>query len=42
MSSVAGTIGFSRITLQAHFSAEVFLDAALGYSISRFAVLRGQ
>jgi hypothetical protein len=42
MSSVAGTIGFSRITLQAHFPAEVFLGAALGYSISRFAVLRGQ
>jgi membrane-associated phospholipid phosphatase len=39
---VAGTIGFSRITLQAHFPADVFLGAALGYSISRFVVLRGQ
>jgi membrane-associated phospholipid phosphatase len=39
---VAGTIGFSRITLQAHFPADVFLGAALGYSISRFAVLHGQ
>jgi membrane-associated phospholipid phosphatase len=36
----AGAIGFSRITLQAHFPADVFLGAALGYSISRFAVLR--
>lgn len=39
---VAGTIGFSRITLQAHFPADVFLGAALGYSISRFAVLYGR
>lgn len=36
---VAATIGFSRITLQAHFPSDVFLGAALGYSISRFAVL---
>jgi membrane-associated phospholipid phosphatase len=35
----AGVIGFSRITLQAHFPSDVFLGAALGYSISRFAVL---
>jgi len=39
---VAGVIGFSRITLQAHFPADVFLGAALGYSISRFDVLRGR
>ncbi len=39
---VAGVIGFSRITLQAHFPADVFLGAALGYSISRYAVLRGR
>jgi membrane-associated phospholipid phosphatase len=39
---VATTIGFSRITLQAHFPSDVFLGAALGYSISRFAVLHGQ
>jgi hypothetical protein len=38
---LAGTIGFSRITLQSHFPADVFLGAALGYSISRFVVLRG-
>jgi len=36
----AGVIGFSRITLQSHFPADVFLGAALGYSISRFDVLR--
>jgi membrane-associated phospholipid phosphatase len=38
---VAGVIGLSRITLQSHFPADVFLGAALGYSISRFDVLRG-
>jgi membrane-associated phospholipid phosphatase len=38
---VAGVIGFSRVTLQSHFPADVFLGAALGYSISRFDVLRG-
>jgi membrane-associated phospholipid phosphatase len=37
---VAGVIGFSRITLQAHFPSDVFLGAALGYAISRFDVLR--
>jgi membrane-associated phospholipid phosphatase len=39
---VAGAIGFSRLTNQAHFPADVFLGAALGYSISRFEVLRGR
>jgi membrane-associated phospholipid phosphatase len=38
----AGAIGFSRVTNQAHFPADVFLGAALGYSISRFEVLRGR
>ena len=38
----AGVIGFSRITQQSHFPADVFLAAALGYSISRFDVLRGR
>jgi membrane-associated phospholipid phosphatase len=39
---VAGAIGFSRVTNQAHFPADVFLGAALGYSIGRFEVLRGR
>jgi membrane-associated phospholipid phosphatase len=39
---VAGAIGFSRVSLQSHFPADVFLGAALGYSISRFEVLRGR
>jgi membrane-associated phospholipid phosphatase len=36
----AGLISFSRITLSAHFPSDVFMGAALGYSISRFSVLR--
>jgi membrane-associated phospholipid phosphatase len=35
----AATIAFSRISLQAHFPSDVFLGAALGYSVSRFVVL---
>ena len=38
----ASVIAFSRITLQAHFPADVFLGAALGYSVARYDVLRGQ
>jgi membrane-associated phospholipid phosphatase len=38
----AGAIGFSRITLQSHFPSEVFLGAALGYSVARFDVLRNR
>jgi membrane-associated phospholipid phosphatase len=37
---LAGAIGFSRITLSAHFPSDVFMGAALGFSISRFSVLR--
>jgi membrane-associated phospholipid phosphatase len=37
---LAGLVGFSRVTNQAHFPSDVFIGAALGYSISRFAVLR--
>jgi len=37
---LAGAIGFSRVTLLSHFPSDVFMGAALGYSISRFAVLR--
>jgi membrane-associated phospholipid phosphatase len=38
--SAATLIGFSRMTLSAHFASDVFLGGALGYSISRFTVLR--
>jgi membrane-associated phospholipid phosphatase len=37
---LAGVIGFSRVSLLSHFPSDVFMGAALGYSISRFAVLR--
>jgi len=36
----AAAVGFSRVTLQSHFPSDVFLGAALGYSISKFVVLR--
>ena len=36
----ASLVGFSRLTLSAHFVSDVFVGAALGYSVSRFAVLR--
>ena len=36
----AALVGFSRITLSAHFLSDVFMGGALGYSVSRFAVLR--
>jgi membrane-associated phospholipid phosphatase len=35
----AAAIGFSRLTLSAHYTSDVFGGAVLGYSISRFAVL---
>jgi membrane-associated phospholipid phosphatase len=37
---VAGAISFSRITNQAHFPSDVFLGAALGYTMTKFDVLR--
>ena len=37
--ALAGVVGFSRVTQSAHFVSDVFAGAALGYSISRFAVL---
>src|SRR5208282_4597696 len=36
----ATLIGFSRVTLSAHFTSDVFAGAVLGYSISRFTVLQ--
>jgi len=37
---LAGLVCFSRLSLSAHFTSDVFMGAALGYSISPFAVLR--
>jgi hypothetical protein len=36
----AALVGFSRVSLSAHFISDVFMGGALGYSISRFTVLR--
>ena len=36
----ATAVGFSRVTTNSHFPSDVFLGAALGYSITRFQVLR--
>lgn len=36
----AAVIGFSRLPLSAHYASDVFVSGVLGYSISRFAVLR--
>jgi membrane-associated phospholipid phosphatase len=36
---LASVIGFSRVSGQAHFPSDVFMGAALGFSISRFVVL---
>ncbi|MBV9762729.1 MAG: phosphatase PAP2 family protein [Acidobacteriaceae bacterium] len=36
----ATAVGFSRLSLSQHFASDVFAGAALGYSISRFVVLR--
>ena len=37
---MAALVGFSRLSLSSHFSSDVFMGGALGYSIGRFAVLR--
>jgi membrane-associated phospholipid phosphatase len=37
---MAALVGFSRLSLLSHFSSDVFMGGALGYSISRFTVLR--
>jgi hypothetical protein len=36
----AAVVGFSRMTVSSHFPSDVFMGAALGYSISRFTILR--
>jgi membrane-associated phospholipid phosphatase len=35
----AALIGFSRMSLSAHFASDVFMGGALGYTIARFTVL---
>jgi len=37
---LAGVVGLSRLNAQAHFPSDIFFGAALGYSVSHFAVLR--
>jgi membrane-associated phospholipid phosphatase len=37
---LAALVGVSRLTLSSHFLSDVFMGGALGYSISRFTVLR--
>ena len=39
---LAAAVGFSRLSLSAHFASDVFVGAALGYSITRFGVLQPQ
>jgi membrane-associated phospholipid phosphatase len=39
---LASVVGFSRLTLNVHYLSDVFMGGALGYSISRFTVLRQQ
>jgi hypothetical protein len=40
MYSLATAISLSRVTTLAHFPSDVFVGAAMGYSVSRFEVLR--
>jgi hypothetical protein len=40
MYGFAGAVSFSRVTTLAHFPSDVFLGAALGYTITRFQVLK--
>jgi membrane-associated PAP2 superfamily phosphatase len=38
--SFATVISFSRVTTSAHFPSDVFLGAALGYTVTKYAVLQ--
>lgn len=40
MYGFATVVSFSRVTTSAHFPSDVFLGAALGYTITRYQVLR--
>jgi membrane-associated phospholipid phosphatase len=40
--AVASAIAFSRVTTGAHFPADVFIGASLGYVVARYDVLHGQ
>ena len=40
MYGFATAISFSRVNTSAHFPSDVFLGAALGYTITRYEVLR--
>jgi membrane-associated PAP2 superfamily phosphatase len=40
MYGMASAISFSRVTSSAHFPSDVFLGAALGYTITRYQVLK--
>jgi membrane-associated phospholipid phosphatase len=35
----ATVVSFSRVTTRSHFPSDVFLGAALGYTITRYDVL---
>jgi membrane-associated phospholipid phosphatase len=37
---LAGLVGFSRVSLQSHFTSDVFAGAVLGYAISHYVVLQ--
>ena len=37
---LAGVVGFSRVSLQSHFTSDVFAGAVFGYAISHYVVLR--
>ena len=37
---LAAMVGFSRLSLSAHYTSDVFLGGALGYAVARFTVLQ--